>query len=345
MPHLKTAMGIALLFQICLVQGQTNVITQHNNLLRTGWNSTETALNQSTVSGGNFGELFSRAVDDQVYAQPLIVNHVTINGNAHNIVIVATVNNSVYAFDADDPNQSAALWQSNLTYNPGTYRPVNKTDMVDYGGAGWGSICGGDYHDFSGNMGIIGTPVIDTLTGTLYVVSKSVSIGGSPPTFVQYIHALDITTGGERNFSPVLIQGVCGEAPPAGALMAPTIKAFNSQLENQRPGLLLYNGVVYVSWASHCDWGSYHGWVIGYGATDLSQQYVYNATPDGGQGGIWMSGQAPAVDNSGNIYVSVGNGQTGTGGNANDPRDRGESLVKLSASLQVQDFFTPMDYD
>ena len=138
------------------------VVTQHNDLKRTSWNPSETQLTQANVGGGTFGRIFTRAVDDQIYCQPLIVNKVNIGGGVHNIVLVSTVNNSVYAFDADDSAATTPYWRTNLTFNPGntnSFRPVKNTDMT--------GACGGNYIDFSGNMGIVGTPVVDTNTKTI----------------------------------------------------------------------------------------------------------------------------------------------------------------------------------
>ncbi len=324
------AIFFALVLAAYAVNAQVNVLTQHNDLKRTGWNSNETQLTQSAVSS-NFGMLFKRAVDDQIYAQPLVVSNITVNGKKRNVVYVATVNNSMYAFDADDTAANTPLWQVSLTY-PGA-RAIKNSDMT--------GACGGYYQDFSGKMGIVGTPVIDTVSNTLYVVARSVTTSGA--TFMQYLHALDITTGLEKTGSPVYItatyQGY-GDGSNGSYI------TFDQQHENPRPGLLLYNGVVYISWASHCDWSPYHGWVIGYDAKTLLRKYVYNDTPDGGLGGIWMSGQAPAVDDNGIIYLSTGNGTVGNG-NAGDTINRGESLLKLQptgSTLKVLDFFTPDDY-
>ncbi|HLY72103.1 MAG TPA: hypothetical protein VKR53_20360, partial [Puia sp.] len=311
---------------------QTNVLMQHNNLKRTGWNGNETQLTQSGLVNGNFGLIFSRSLDDQTYSQPLVMTNLSIGGSVHDVVIVTTVNNSVYAFDADDSSVTSPYWHVNLTYSPGTYRAIKNTDMT--------GACGGVYTDFSGNMGIVGTPVIDSTTNTLYVVSRSVTLDGQ--TFVQYFHALDITTGAERPGSPVYITATF---PGIGEGGDGTTVSFDEQRENPRPGLLLYKGVVYISWASHCDWEPYHGWVMGYDASTLQQKYVYNASPNGGLAGIWMSGQAPAVDDNGFIYLSTGNGTTDIG---TDTTDRGESLLKLSTAsgnLKVVDYFTPNDYD
>ena len=328
---------VFLLFSSLSLQAQ-QVVTQHNDLKRTGWNPAESLLTQANVSGGSFGKIFTRAVDDQIYCQPLIINQVNIGGGTHNIVIVATVNNSVYAFDGDDSATMNPYWHSSLTYNPGntnSYRPIKNSDMT--------GACGGNYYDFSGNMGIVGTPVIDTLTRTIYVVSRSVT-RVAPFTFVQYLHALDLITGADK-VAPVFITAVVNGT---GDGSSGTTITFNQQTQNQRPALLFYQGVVYISWASHCDWSPYHGWIIGYDAATLTQKYVYNDCPNGGLAGIWMSGQAPAVDDNGFIYITTGNGTVGSSGQPNDTTNRGESLLKLSTAsgkLKVVDFFTPGDYD
>ncbi len=318
---------------------QVNVIMNHNDLKRTGWNNNETILATDNISNGNFGQIFSRSVDDQIYAQPLVLSNVSIGGGTHNIVIVATVNNTLYAFDADDSNASTPYWKVNLTYDSVNYRAIRNTDMT-----GACTNFPNGYSDFKGKMGIVGTPAIDTATNTLYVVARSVTKTGSP-TFVQYLHAIDITNGSEKSGSPVYITATSsgsGDGSVGGVI------TFEQQKQNQRPGLLLYNGIVYISWASHCDWGPYHGWVMGYDASSLVQKYVYNTTPGGGLGGIWMSGQPPSVDDDGNIYITTGNGTTGSGGDPNVVTNRGSSLIKLSITsntLQVADFFTPMNYN
>jgi len=322
-------------FFVCLSissYAQVSVLTQHNDLKRTGWNSAETLLTQTKVGGGSFGLVCKKPVDDQVYAQPLVVSNVTIAGKKHNnVLFVATVNNSVYAFDADDTT-TKPLWQKNLTYP--AYRAPKNTDMT--------GACGGGYNDFSGNLGTVCTPVINTATNTIYLLVRSVSKG---QVFVQYLHALDIRTGAEKSGSPVYITAtVAGNGDGADNSGYIT---FDQQHEGPRAGLLLYNGVVYMCWASHCDWSPYHGWVMGYDATTLKQKYVYNSTPKGGLAGIWMSGQAPAVDDNGYIYLATGNGSVGYNGNPADTVNRGESLLKLKISgstLKVVDYFTPDDY-
>lgn len=318
---------------------QTSVLTQHNDLARTGWNRNEVILNTKNVNKTSFGEIFSRTVDDQIYAQPLVVLNVNLPGNgSKNIVIVATVNNTVYAFDADSANASSPYWQDNLT--PTGSRVIRNTDMTGACTYGHG---GGTYQDFSGNMGIVGTPVIDSATNTIYLVARSVTTAPDS-TFQQYLHAIDITTGAERPNSPVLITA---QVTGTGSGNVAGIITFNSQKQNQRPGLLLLNGIVYIAWASHCDWAPYHGWVIGYDKTSLLQKIVYNDTPDGYNGGIWMSAAAPSADDSGNIYLATGNGSVGITNDPSNVINRSESALKLvpsGDSLIVSSFFTPKNY-
>ena len=330
--HLSIPLIILFMLEAGIAHSQTSVLTQHNDLYRTGWNNKETILNTKNVNKSSFGEIFSRAVDDQIYAQPLIVVNVNIPGNgSKNVVIVATINNSVYAFDADSANVINPYWQDNLT-PPGS-RAVKNTDMT--------GACGGNYKDFSGKMGIVGTPVIDSSTNTIYLVARSVT---SSNIFQQYLHALDITTGAERPNSPVLITAqIAGN----GSGNVGGIITFNSQKQNQRAGLLLLNGVVYITWSSHCDWGPYHGWVIGYDKTSLQQQIVYNDTPNGYNGGIWMSAAAPAADDSGNIYLATGNGSVGITNDGGNLINRSESAIKFAPAgntLAIKSFFTPQNF-
>ena len=321
------------LFITIISSAQTGVLTQHNNLSRTGWYDQETILNTKNVKPGSFGKIFTRSVDDQIYAQPLVMLNLNMPSvGVKNVVFVATVNNTVYAFDADSANANNPFWQVSLT--AAGSRPVKNLDMT--------GACGGIYRDFSGNMGIVGTPVIDPSTNTLYVVARSINTTNN--TFQQYLHALDITTGAEKANSPKLItaqvNGI-GDGSVGGKIN------FDAQKQNQRPGLLLLNGIIYISWASHCDWGPYHGWIMGYDKTSLAQKIVYNTTPDGYNGGIWMSGGAPAADEFGNIYVAVGNGSVGKNNNPADLTNRSESALKLTpsgTSLTVSSFFTPNNY-
>jgi hypothetical protein len=312
-----------------VVKAQVSVLTQHNDLKRTGWNANETILTQSNVNSSSFGKLFSRRVDDQIYAQPLVVSNLNVNGKVRNVVFVATMSNTLYAFDADDATVTTPLWHINLTKSG--YRPIKNADL--------------GCTNFKGNnaVGIVSTPVIDTSTKTLYVVTRSVS-RTTPLEFVQHLLAIDITTGAIKPNGWVKITATVngsGDGSVNGKI------PFNAQRELQRPGLLLYNSVVYIAWASQCDVGPYHGWVIGYDAKTLQQKYVYCNTPEGAGGGIWMSGQAPAVDDNGFIYVSSGNGTVGLNNDPNNPVNVSMGIVKLSTvsgSQKVVDFFTPSLY-
>ncbi len=304
-----------------------SVLTQHNDNGRAGWNANETALTTGNVNGRQFGYLFTLPVDDQVYAQPLVVGHVAIGGGMHNVVYVATVNNTLYAFDGDD---GTLYWQKSLT--AAGMRPPRNTDMT--------GACGGAYQDFSGNIGIVGTPVIDSASGTLYVVARSTT----GFQYAQHLHAVSITDGRELAGSPTAITATAsgfGDGSVAGVI------TFDAQKQNQRQGLTLVGGTVYVTFASHCDWGPYHGWVLGYDATALQQRIVYNVTPDGYAGGMWESGAGMAADAQGNLYVVTGNGTVGVSGDPTNLRNRGESALKLvpsGSTLQVASYFTPFNF-
>ncbi len=285
------------------------------------------ALTTSNVNVQQFGEVFTLTVDDQVYAQPLVVGHLFIGGGYHNVAYIATVNNTVYAYDGDN---GRLYWRKSFTA-PGM-RPPRNTDMT--------GACGGTYTNFSGNIGIVGTPVIDSARGTIYFVARSTT--GS--TFVQYLHAVNLVNGNEIAGSPTKITATYagnGDGNVGGTI------AFDAQRQNQRQGLTLVNGFVYVTFSSHCDWGPYHGWILGYDATTLQQQVVYNATPDGYAGGMWQSGTGMAADAQGNLYVVTGNGTVGDTADPTSPTNRGESALKLTPSgstLQVASYFTPQDY-
>src|SRR2546428_12012449 len=200
--------------------------------------------------------------------------------------------------------------------------------------------CGGTYTNFSGNIGIVGTPVIDAARETMYFVARSTT--GS--TFVQYLHAVNIVDGNEITGSPTQITATDtgnGDGNVNGVI------AFDAQRQNQRQGLALLNGVVYVTFSSHCDWGPYHGWILGYDAATLQQQVGYNATPNGYAGGMWQSGTGMAADAQGSLYVVTGNGTVGDSGAPTSPTNHGESALKLIPSgsiLQLTTDFTPQDY-
>jgi len=304
------------------------VFTYHNDNLRTGQNQNETVLTPANVNSTNFGKLFSYAVDATVYAMPLYVANVNIPGQGyHNVVYVATGHDSVYAFDADGLTNNA-LWKVSFI-NPAagvTTIPAIETypDPVN--------CC-----DLTPEVGITSTPVIDPASGTLYVSVTTKEVSGSTTNYVQRLHALDVTTGAEKFGGPVVMQAsVPGTGDGSQGGMIP----FNALHEGQRPGLLLSGGVVYLAFAGHDDRPPYHGWVLGYNATNLQPVLVYNATPNGSDGGIWQGGGGVAADAAGSLYFSTGNGtfDVNTGG-----RDYGDSVEKLGTNGGVQDYFTPHD--
>jgi hypothetical protein len=281
------------------------VLTQHNDLSRTGANLEEVLLAPVNVNASRFGKLFTRTVDGAIYAQPLYVPQLVIAGQTQNVVIVATEHNSVYAFDADNPAATTALWQVNL----GTSVPQSEVNN-----------CG----DLPPEIGITATPVIDLAGGTIYVDAKTKVATGSTTNYFHSLHALDLYSGQEKFGGPVVIQG----------------STFNARHNHNRPGLVLLSNVVYLAFGSHCDWQPYHGWLFGYNATNLNQVAIFNTTPNGSEGAIWSCGMAPAVDAAGNLYVMTGNGtfDANTGGS-----DYGQSFLKFSTTngLTLVDWFTP----
>lgn len=309
------------------------VFTYHDNLSRTGANSQEYALTPSTVTAATFGKLFSCAVDGAVYAQPLWVPNLTIASAQRNVVFVATQHDSLYAFDADaNTSPCTPLWHANLldTAHGGT---SGEMPVPDYGA---NPVIGSGYFDITPEAGVTGTPVIDPTTGTLYVVSKSTNAASS--AFFQRLHAISLTSGSEKFSGPA---NIAANYPGTGDGGGTT--AFMARTQNQRPGLVLANGQVYIAWASHEDTPPYYGWIIGYSAGNLSQVSVLNVTPNAGYGGIWMSGAAPAVDGSGNLFLLTGNGNFDATNTTPPNNDYGDSLLELSPTLTVEQYFTPTD--
>jgi len=316
-------------------RAQTNVTTWHNDIGRTGQNLNETILATSNVNATQFGKLFSQPVDGAIYAQPLYLSNVTIAGQQHNVVFVATENDSVYAFDADSNGGANInpLWQASL---------LTAAHGAAAGATAFPSseLCA----DIVPVVGITGSPVIDATTNTLYVVSKSQENGNA----VQRLHALDVTTGNEKFNGPVVITATVagtGNGSAGGQL------TFDSMWENQRPGLLLLNGVVYIGFAAHGDNGPWHGWIFGYKASTLAQTGVFNASPNGVGSGFWMSGAGLAADQLnpstlpfGRMFVPTGNGDYTATSPYNNTMDYGDSILRLDLTNGVptiQDEFTP----
>src|SRR5579859_7291046 len=253
---------------LCGQAQQFQVLTRGYANQRTGANVAERVLKPATLKSGNFAKLFMVPVDDEIYAGLLYAADVSINGGKHTVLYVATVNNSVYAFDAD--KLGAPLWYRNFN---GSGRPTRNTEV--------GQACH-IYHDFRGNIGIIGTPVIGP-DRTMYFVTRTVDYG----TTVQRLHAIDISNGRDRATSP---QVIAAKVPGKGDGSIAGVVAFDPITENQRPALALSNGTVYIGWASFCDTRPYHGWMMAYDAKSLAQVGVFNTSPNGNMAGIWMSG-------------------------------------------------------
>jgi hypothetical protein len=306
-----------------------SVSTYLNANSRQGVNVKEFALATSgptAVNSTNFGKLFSCSVDAAIYAQPLWVANLAIGGGTHNVVFVATEHDTLYAFDAD-ANPCSTLWQKSLL-------PAGQT---------WVTSTDASCSDLTPNIGIVGTPVIDVSGKTLYVVTKSKTTSGTV-TFHQQLHAIDITTGSEKFSGP---QEITATASGSGGGSSGGTLTFDPLLQNQRSALLLVSGHVVIAWASHCDFGQYHGWLMSYNATTLTQEAVWNSSPNGVLNGIWMSGSGPAADSSGNIYLATGNG-TFDANNASAPNnDYGDSIVKLGLpagnTFPVLSYFTPFN--
>jgi hypothetical protein len=293
------------------------VLTNKNDTNRTGANTKETILDTSNVNAATFGKVFSRFVDGQVYAQPLYVGGV----NGKNVVYVATEHNSVYAFDADDTRADAPpLWTVNL----GPTLPSSDT--------GCGLL--------SPEIGITATPVIDVAAQTIWFTSRHKENGKA----VHKLNALDIATGRPRPNSPIVITA---KAAGTGVASASGVITFDPLRQMQRPGLLKVGNRIFIAFASQCDAGDYHGWVVGYDATTLAQTHVHITTPNGGEGGIWNGGVGLNADESGDIYYTAGDVYDRSGQpEFNGAGNLGNSMVRLhdnGGTLSVVTKFTPFD--
>jgi hypothetical protein len=326
--HSKTSfvrhltIGLSLALWLSLQAGGQNVITNRHDNGRTGLNPSESLLTPQNVNKNQFGKLFNRSVDGYIVGQPLYLQNLNIDGKLRNVVFVATLHDSVYAFDADHNSgtDAAPLWQVNFT-NPGAGITTATGAFLPCAGV----------HRFP-ESGIVSTPVIDPASGTLYVVAKTNENG----TVFHRLHALDVTTGAERANSPVPINATFRSN--SGALLQ-----VNNLHQMNRPALLLSNGVVYVAMGSNGCNDSNNSWVIGYDATTLAQTGAFVAAPEHGLGSIWQSGAGPAADSDGNVYVSTAEAEfdANTGG-----QDYGSSVLRLSPSgnnLPLTDYFTPFD--
>jgi hypothetical protein len=301
-----------------------DVVTYHYDNLRTGQNTNESMLTTSNVNSTRFGKLGEFAVVGKVDAQPLYLSNLSIPGvGAKNVLYVATEHGCVYAFDADSMSGSTTtpLWVTST-------KSAGEVPSDDRG-------CG----QVTPEIGITSTPVIDRNRGAIYVVSVSKNSSGN---YIHRMHALNVATGAELFGGPTTITATY---PGTGAGSSAGNVLFDPSRYNERPGLLQLNGTVYTTWGSHCDIGLYTSWVMTFSADTLKQTGVLNLTPNGDDGGIWMSGAAPAADATGNIYFILGNGTFETTLNSGFPSrgDCGNCFAKISSSspLTLLDYFTP----
>jgi outer membrane protein assembly factor BamB len=315
------------------------VLTHHNDNARTGLNSLETVLTPANLRSHDFCFLFSLPVEGQVYAQPLYMPDVPFPGGKRDVLLVATMRNRVYAFDAQAASTRKPLWTVQL----GTPVPYNFMTLKDVHGP-----LGYNIHD---SIGITSTPVIDPLTNTVYVVAKTCDdpdrVGPDRPctvkngnTFSYRLHALDLLQGQEKFNGPTTIQCSLTTDDSTGV---PRTVVFAAAPQLQRAALLLANNRVYLAFASHQDaafplpsWG----WLIAYAKDDLSAPpAAFCTTPTGNDGGIGQAGSGPASDEAGNIYVSTGNGTFGVCGLGQE--NLSSSVVKLSPDLKLLSWFAP----
>ena len=316
----------------------TAVITYQYNVQRLGANLYETQLTPANVNSALFGKIFSCSVDSFIYGQPLFVPKLSIAGGTHNVVFVATENNSIYAFDADGKT-CTPLWHRFI----GTPVPCTMDTPIP------GNDCNLVFH--TPGVGITSTMFIDPTQGThgvIYVEARTAP-GGTAPYF-HGLHKLDLTTGKEMPDSPVTIKAtVAGNACDA----VNGVITFHSAAQNNRSALLYANGVVYIAFGSindkpSCTIGAtYYGWILGYNAFNIQQQVaVFNPSPavagngsgPGGKDAIWGGALAASLNNQ--IYAVTGNGPFNA-----SVGDYGNTYLKLSPgsnkSLKVLDYFSP----
>jgi hypothetical protein len=297
---------------------QSTVTTWHYDNARTGANIAETTLTPANVNSTSFGKIATFPVDGFVAAQPLYLGGVNISGQGvRNVVYVATLHDSVYAFDADSTN-TAPLWMTSiLTYSPAGATSVPSSVQKNAATTGWSEV------------GIVSTPVIDAATGTMYLVAETYENG----SVVHRLHALDVSSGLETLGGPVTIA--------ASYTLNGATTTFADTFQLNRPGLLLVNGHIYVAFGSNCCNDTSQGWMLSYNETTLQQEGAFTTEPGKTLASIWMKGAGVPADSSGNIYAETGEGPFIAGTNL------GISVLKFSQSgttLALTDWFTPYNY-
>ena len=311
---------LLLVLSITIPARSQDVLTYHNNNARNGLDNKETTLTLSNVNSASFGKLFVVPADGLVDAEPLYTSAVTISGVTHNLLIVVTEHDSVYAYDADT---GAGIWQI-------TTLKSGETTSDDRG-------CS----QVAPEIGITSTPVIirpKTGNPVIYVVAMSKDGSGN---YHQRLHALDATTGAELHGGPV---DIAAQYPGTGDNSSGGYVIFDPSQYKERAGLLQMGGIIYLAWASHCDDRPYTGWIMGYNANTLAQTTVLNVTPNGNEGAIWGSGAGMAADDSGNIILLDANGVFDSSLNSSgfpDQADYGNAFLRLTTKggLAVADYF------
>ncbi len=297
----------------------TDVLTYQDNNARTGEDLHEKLLTPQNVNSATFGLRFNLLVDGKVDAQPLYVSNLKIGAARHNVVFVATEHDSLYAFDAD---AGTLLWQTSLLgVGEVPSDPRGCTQVTP-------------------EIGITSTPIIDRKSQTIYAVAMSKDAAGN---YFQRLHAIDITTGAEKFGGAHTISATF---PGTGANSSNGTTVFDPAQYKERCALLLSRGIIYTSWASHCDIPEYGSWVMSFDAHTLQPRGVLNLTPNGNEGAFWAAGGGPAADANGNVYLISGNGtfdENLTPAGFPSQGDFGDSFIKLAGrnSLRVADYFTP----
>ncbi|NYH23845.1 hypothetical protein GGD40_003324 [Paraburkholderia bryophila] len=296
----------------------TDVLMHHNDLGRTGQMLAETTLTPANVNSTSFGKVAFLAADGKVDAQPLFVTSLSIGGTSHDVVYVASEHDSLYAYDA---NTFALLWQVSLT------------------GRGETSSDNFSCQDFTPEIGITSTPVIDRNrgpNGVLYAVAMTKDGSGN---YHHRLHALDLATGAELFGGPTEI---AASFPGNGAGSVNGVITFSASMYTERAALTLVGGNIYMGWTSHCMSGAYTGWIMAYNADTLQQTASLDVTPNGSQGSFWMAGSGMSSDGT-SLYAVGANGTFGTTLNAQGfpvDGDYGDSAIKMTlGTLQITDYF------
>eukprot|EP01116_Phalansterium_solitarium_P015705 TRINITY_DN3496_c0_g1_i2.p1 TRINITY_DN3496_c0_g1~~TRINITY_DN3496_c0_g1_i2.p1 ORF type:complete len:484 (-),score=121.41 TRINITY_DN3496_c0_g1_i2:274-1725(-) len=320
------------------VLSAVSVLQNRYDRFNTAANLQETQLTTANVNRQLFGKLWTYAVDGDVHAQPLYVANLNFgNGVVKNVLYVVTMQDCVYAFDADAPG--APIWQRDFRNPASGVIPMPIMDLI---------------HRNSSNietwLGILPTPVIDSDTNTIYVLAVTREPGTHPfpggargNQYVQRLHALDIKTGVNKFGSPVVI-APCFAGNGTGSVNG--VVCFDGRLQLPRPAMTLVNGQVVLAWSGQNDWGGFHGWIVSYDKLTLAQTGVLNTSPDSLKCGVWMSGRAPGVDAQGNLYFQTGNGDD-FDTVPNGGRTFAQAVIKLQTNppgLRVLDWWSQDDY-